>query len=490
MEKFFLAILNMSLTASYVILFIMLIRLPLKKAPKVISYALWSVAAFRLLCPFSFESAFSLLPKNTPSISTDVLYQPPLQINRDITGIDPIINGALPVPTAEAVVNPLQLYTQIGAYIWIAGIMVMLVYSILSVFILNKRLKNATLSEPGIYEADNLKTPFVLGVFKPSIYIPAGLTAEEKSYIIRHEQAHISRFDHIVKPFAFLVLSIHWFNPLVWVAFLLMSTDMELSCDEKVIREMGYDIKKAYSASLLSLASGRRILNGNPLAFGEGDVKGRIKNILHYHKPVFWVMAVTVIAVIAVGIGLLSNPRQPVPSDETRQTTLEPTSPEWSPEQTVGADMAKLDYASDDMVIFHGYFGLFVYDLNSLQIIRSLDLKPLNCHQTQGDNYCEVSVSTDGNTVQLHPMSSENMYVYTVSSHTLQETTYRPMEDEFDGRFVPIEDAIGSEKTGNYSYNAVRFDTGDYGFLRTIDWTLGALSYVRGDRKYSLFNSE
>lgn len=740
MEKLFLTVLNMSLTASYVIIFVMLVRLPLKKAPKAISYALWSVAAFRLLCPFSFESMFSLMPKNTASIPANIAYQLNPQINNDITGINTIVDGALPAPAMEISVNSLQLYTQIGAYIWIVGVAVMLIYSILSVFILNKQLKNAKLSESCIYEADNLKTPFVLGFFKPRIYIPAGLAVEEKSYIIRHEKTHICRFDQIVKPFAFLVLSIHWFNPLVWFAFLLMSTDMELSCDERVIRDIGDEIKKPYAASLLSLATGKRIMNGSPLAFGEGNVKGRIKNVLNYRKPTFWIITVAVITVIAVGIGLISNPHsnasspsittwtkslraediqsielivQPsldqerykkydpgefpeivelvnqsrgslvknpeelngsaqtfyittkdgvvhrfsnignvylmidgdafeagyewlsmwdykgnsavpdsfwekvssdvpvskvgvpgLPTDtklsftsaETdltklgtiafgeyvslktsgqtpatervasyqlndisllagdinefcvsmnydfttdndnfvspgngakgkgtwpdnymeiriknidghayeivsvgtggggqglvpyapQQTTLAPTSPELSFEQTVSVDMAELDYASNDIVIFHDYFGLFVYDLNTLEIIRSLDLKPLNCHQTQGDGYCEVSVSMDGNTVQLHPMSSENMYVYSVSDNTLQETTHQPMENRFSS-FVPIEDVIKSSEIGNYSHNAVRFDTYGYGYLHTSDGTIGKLDYVRDDMLHRLF---
>lgn len=312
MEKLFLSVLNMSLTAAYVIVFIMLIRLPLKKVPKVISYALWGVAAFRLLCPFSFKSVFSLLPTSITPIPYDIAYQQNPQINSGIIAVDTYVNRVLPSPSVFASANPLQIYIQIGLYIWILGIAAMFLYSVVSILILKRRLKSAQHMGKNIYEADNLKTPFVLGIFRPRIYIPAGLTAEEKSHIIRHEQTHICRFDHIVKPFAFFVLSIHWFNPLVWIAFLLMSTDMELSCDEKVIKEMGSEIKKVYSASLLSLAMGKRILNGSPLAFGEGSVKGRIRNVLHYKKPVFWIVVMAVIVVIAMGIGLVSNPRQEV----------------------------------------------------------------------------------------------------------------------------------------------------------------------------------
>jgi len=208
--------------------------------------------------------------------------------------------------------------------------------------------------------------------------------------------------------------------------------------------------------------------------------------MLNYKKPSFWLIVIAIAVGLAMSIGLLTNGKRDILTQKEAQQSI---APEWSPEQTVGVDMVQLDYASDDFVIFHDYFGLFVYDLNTLQIIRSLDLKPLNCHQTQGDNYCDVSVSIDGNTVQLHPMSSENMVVYTVSSHTLQESAYQQMEERFSNRFVPIEDVIDSSILGNYSHSAVRFDTGEYGYLYTSDGTIGGLSYIRGDIAYSLFKN-
>ncbi|QHQ61416.1 hypothetical protein Ana3638_12040 [Anaerocolumna sedimenticola] len=680
MDRLFLTVLNMSFTASYVILFVMLIRLPLKKAPKVISYALWGVAAFRLICPFSFESMFSLLPSGTASIPQYTISQQSPPINSGITDTASYINRSLQSHAVTGNVNP-YIYTIIGAVIWLLGVSVMLTYSIISVLILKRQLKYAQNTGNNIFEAGILKTPFVLGLVKPRIYIPTGLADEEKKYIIRHEQTHISRFDHLIKLSAYLIVSVHWFNPLVWIAFVLMSTDMELSCDERVIKEMGSDIKKAYSSSLLSLASDKRIINGSPLAFGEGNIKGRIKNVLNYKKPAFWIVIATVILVGGIGLGLAFNPKEiskvndnnksvnyiqieinEIASDKitgriitdkddykagdivlvaiggtvtydvtslkpgdwinigydtvrekkpvefiacdlstltgldypaaftlfesgkiiksttlhnprisaempalilsgsytlspslndtpnasrylkidigsggdkiyytyekggnyyiekpydsiykvsretfnelneylykeeitkypTEQTELKPAVPEWSPEQIIGADMAEIDYATDDIVIFHGYFGLFVYDLNSLQIIRSLDLKSLDCHQTQGDNYCEVSVSTDGNTVQLHPMSSKEMYIYTVSDNTLLKTDYEPMKDRFLS-FIPTQEIIGPEEIGSYSYNAVKFENGEHGILHTYDWTLGTLSYARDDMMYTLFDTK
>ncbi|HHT04048.1 MAG TPA: peptidase M56, partial [Bacteroidales bacterium] len=310
MSELFLSILNMSLTASYVIIFIMLTRLTLKRAPKFISYALWGVAAFRLIIPFSFESMFSLMPRNTngASIPRDIIYQQSPQVNSGIEMVDSFVNQLLPIPAAGASVNPLQIYIEIGAYIWILGIVALLVYSFVSIYILKKQLKNSDLIEENIYEAKNLKTPFVLGVIKLKIYLPAGINAEERNYILLHEQTHIQRKDHVIKILAFFILSIHWFNPLVWIAFILMSRDMELSCDERVLKEMNEDIKKPYANSLLSLATERHILNSSPLAFSEGNVKGRIKNVLYYKKPTFWIVAIAIILLVPVTIGLVSNP--------------------------------------------------------------------------------------------------------------------------------------------------------------------------------------
>ena len=316
MSGLFISVLNMSLTASYVILFVILCRLLLKGAPKIISYALWSVVAFRLIIPFSFESIYSLLPQkiNTSPIPKDIMYQQSPQLNSGIGIVDSFISKALSAPAIGDSVNPLQIYLQIGAFIWIIGAVVLLIYSLVSILTLKKQLKSAQLIEKNTYEAKDLKTPFVLGLIIPKIYLPTGLSTQEKGYILLHEQTHINRKDHIIKTFAFLILCIHWFNPLVWIAFMLMSMDMELSCDERVLKEVGNDIKKPYATTLLSLASGRHILNGSPLAFGEGSIKGRINNILDYKKPKFWVIATVIIVVVAVSIGLISNPRSNTPS--------------------------------------------------------------------------------------------------------------------------------------------------------------------------------
>lgn len=260
-----------------------------------ISYALWALAGFRLVFPFSFESVFSLIPFKTHLIPLTAA----LGENVSFGSADgyPVVTEAYHT----------QVWLMFGSYLWIIGIAALLIYSVESILLLNRRLSGAVLSEGNIYEAENLKTPFVLGFIRPKIYIPLGLSAEEKNHIILHEQTHIKRFDHVVKFVAFLILCVHWFNPLVWAAFMLMNADMEMSCDECVVKEMGSEIKKGYSASLLSLAMEKRLINGSPLAFGEGNIKGRIENVLNFKKPAGWIIVVSIALVAVLGVGLAAN---------------------------------------------------------------------------------------------------------------------------------------------------------------------------------------
>ncbi|MBK5252362.1 MAG: hypothetical protein JJE29_07000 [Peptostreptococcaceae bacterium] len=308
MDKIFLHILDMSVTASYVILFVMAMRLLLKKCPKVFSYALWLPVLFRLICPFSIKGFFSLIPSKTQTMSQDIIRA----INRP-TGGEAVLAGGVAHGSVQATglvssVDPMQIWISTGTAVWIAGVALLVCYSIIAMFRLSKRLMDAEHVSDNVYEISVIKTPFVFGIMNPRIYIPDNLSENEKSYIVRHEETHIKRFDHIIKPLAFLTLCLHWFNPLVWAGVFLMSEDMELSCDESVIRSMGSGIKKDYSSSLLSISAQRRTMGACPLAFGESNPKGRIKNILNYRKPSFWVIILAVVIVSAISIGLITNP--------------------------------------------------------------------------------------------------------------------------------------------------------------------------------------
>ncbi len=307
----FLQVLNMSLTASIIIIFVLVARLLLKKAPKIFSYALWGIVFFRLLCPISFESMFSLLPINANPISTNTIYSETPQISTGIKTVDSAINPILPAPAnGSSDANPLLRAATLGESLWLIGIVALLTYSIVSLLRLRKRLIGAVRLRDNIFLADHIASPFVIGLFHPRIYLPSTLSEQEQGYIILHEQTHIRRFDYVIKIVVFAALCIHWFNPLVWVAFTLTIKDMEMSCDESVIKRLGTNIKEEYSASLLSLATGRKIIAGTPLAFGEGDTKSRIKNVLHYKKPALWVMLAALVAVAIIIIAFVSNPQR------------------------------------------------------------------------------------------------------------------------------------------------------------------------------------
>lgn len=309
LEKLFLQILNMSFTASFVVAFVLIARLLLKKAPKIFSYILWSVVLFRLICPFSFESVLSLLPTKATPISQDIIYMQIPQIDTGITILNNAVNTILPAATPQSSVNPLQIWVFIGSLLWLLGIAVLLIYSLVTLFRLQKQLQDATLYRDNIFISQKIDTAFVLGVFRPKIYLPANLSPTERDYILLHEKTHIKRLDHIVKIISFFAFCIHWFNPFIWIAFFFSEKDMEMSCDEAVIKQLGNDVKKDYSSSLLTLATGKRIIGGTPLAFGEGNTKGRIKNVLNYKNPAFWVGVVALVSVICVIVGLIANPK-------------------------------------------------------------------------------------------------------------------------------------------------------------------------------------
>jgi len=263
----FIQILNMSFNASVVIIIVLAMRLLLKKAPKIFSYALWSVVLIRLVLPLSFESPLSLMPTQANPISKEMIYASVPVVDTGITSFNNVVNAALPSATPITSVNPLQIWVFIGSLIWVIGIFIMLLYSLISYLKLKKRLVNARHLNDNIFVVNNLSTPFVMGVFHPRIYLPATLTDQERTLILHHEQTHIRRLDPLFKIIAFFTLCLHWFNPLVWVAFFSSVSDMEMACDEAVIKEMGHDVKKEYSSSLLSLTTGRQFLGATPPCF-------------------------------------------------------------------------------------------------------------------------------------------------------------------------------------------------------------------------------
>ncbi len=312
MDALFSKVLDMSFTASIVILAVLTARYLLRKSPKVISYALWSVVLFRLLCPVSLTAPLSVLEVTRPTVTVTshrtsaISYLPEIQPGfSDAEVPQPEVSPVAPV--VQATKKTVELRT-VAAWIWAAGVFAMAAHCPLSYLRLYRKLVGAVPVQGNVYLADHIATPFVLGILRPKIYIPSNTPEKERSYIIAHEAHHIFRFDHMIKLLAYCVLCLHWFNPLVWLAFFLAGKDMEMSCDEAVIRKLGPEIRADYAQSLLRLATNRPIIAGIPLAFGEGDTKGRVKNMAKWKKPKAWVVITSIILCLAVLVSCAVNP--------------------------------------------------------------------------------------------------------------------------------------------------------------------------------------
>ena len=312
MNELFLKIINMSISASWLVLAVLILRFVLKKAPKWINVLLWGIVAIRLICPFSFESTLSLIP------SAETI---PLNIGMDTTptinsGISAINNAVNPIisqsntPMAGASVNLLQITIGIYEYIWIFGMIALALYTAISYWRLRRKVDTAVRYKDNIFQSENVSFPFVLGIIKPRIYLPFKMNGQYLEYVVAHEQAHICRKDHWWKPLGFLLLMIHWFNPLMWLAYVLLCRDIELACDEKVIKELGNEQRGDYTQALVACSVNRRMIAACPLAFGEVSVKERVKSVMNYKKPALWVIIIAVIVCVGVAVCFLTNPKQ------------------------------------------------------------------------------------------------------------------------------------------------------------------------------------
>ena len=330
MSNLFSGVLNMSMTGSVVILLIMLARLILKRSPKIFSYALWSVVLFRLLCPVAFTAPISVLDvveteQKETSNNTSIVTFIPATVNTqaDFIMVQPeeqqVQVEAVTEPEEQLLMTPMHAV----ALVWAAGMAGMMLYSVVQYLALQRKLVGSLQLNGNIYLADHIDTAFVVGLLQPRIYLPSDVPNKERYFILAHEQHHIRRGDHIIKLLAYLALCIHWFNPLVWIAFVLAGKDMEMSCDEAVIEKLGTEIRADYSASLLRLATHKKILSGMPLAFGEGDTKGRVLNMAKWKKPTQWVVAICVILCLCIVVICAFNPEEEIPIEELTRRTSE-----------------------------------------------------------------------------------------------------------------------------------------------------------------------
>ena len=312
MNELFLKLINMSVSASWVILAVLILRFVLKKAPKWVNVLLWGIVAIRLICPFAFESALSLIP-STETFPEKIISGPSFDVQTGITPIDNRINDYLGDRYFEGVTVPANNGNNIMTIltiVWTIGILILVAYTVISYWRLHREIDTAVRYKDNIFQSENVSSPFVLGIIKPRIYLPFSMNDQDLEHVVAHEQAHIRRKDHWWEPLGFLLLTIHWFNPLMWLAYVLLCRDIELACDEKVIRELGSEQRADYTQALVACSVSRRMIVACPLAFGEVGVKERVKSVMNYKKPAFWIIILSIIACVIVAVCFLTNPKQ------------------------------------------------------------------------------------------------------------------------------------------------------------------------------------
>ena len=312
MNELFLKIINMSISASWLVLAVLILRFVLKKAPKWINVLLWGIVAIRLICPFSFESQLSLIP-SAETIPLNIGMDSTPTINSGISAINNAVNPIISQSNtlmAGASINPLQITIGIYEYIWIFGMIALALYTAISYWRLHRKVDTAVRYKDNIFQSENVSSPFVFGIIKPRIYLPFKMNGQDLEHVVAHEHAHIRRKDHWWKPLGFLLLTIHWFNPLMWMAYVLLCRDIELACDEKVIKELGNEQRGDYTQALVACSVNRRMIAACPLTFGEVGVKERVKSVMNYKKPALWVIIIAVIVCVGVAVCFLTNPKQ------------------------------------------------------------------------------------------------------------------------------------------------------------------------------------
>ncbi|MDR1132002.1 MAG: M56 family metallopeptidase [Oscillospiraceae bacterium] len=442
MSKLFADILNLSLTASFAAIIVLLVRLPLKKAPKVFSYALWALVFFKLVCPFTLQLPASAnaigalaLPSNIvpnaiqfPDTANNAVI-PPVEKTENAPAAGATANTT-PAGNSEGAVDRQTLWG-IGAAIWALGTAVMLMLTAISYIRLKRQTDFAVLIKNNIYETDQIKTPFVFGIIRPKIYMPTGLAERETDHILRHERVHIKRLDHVIKPLAYLITVIHWFNPIAWLSYMLLSKDMELSADESVMRNAGADIRREYSASLYSLSVKNSGLLLSPLAFGETGIKSRVKNVIRYKKPSFWISAVSVFAILLTGCAAMATGmRKPSETDN-------PTPPAVTPDAATDVQPAgtTADFGLLSLVI---PTGMIKSEAESTQYLGSAFSRTTNFNGWEG-RMARIAYISGGIELLIHK--------YNITEDTAEKYIAPLVTEEYDtklGRLGILEAQTGA----------------------------------------------
>ena len=416
----------MSITASWLVLAVIFLRFILKKAPRAIIVVMWALVGIRLLCPASPQSFFSLVP-STETVPTDIIYSDAPVINSGFavinSAVNPVISNSL-APNAGNSANPMQIIIFVSSVVWASGIVLMLLYSLVSYLKIYVKVREAAPLDDNIWICDRIPAPFILGVFRPRIYLPSFMSERDKEYVVAHERAHLKRRDYLWKPLGFLILTVYWFNPVLWIAYILLCRDIEAACDEKVIKSMGAEVKKAYSETLINYSVPRKFIAACPVAFGETGVKGRIKAVLNYKKPAFWIIIVSVLVCAVVSVCFLTDP-----IGEKNELSAE--------EEVENREKAELDQFIESVIlslsgIDSENFGCASWDILAEE--KNEDRTTLYmwalCQEYSFENYLELKAS-DFNPIAI-------TYEKTDDGYKLVEYLYLPRSyDEILEKFPP-----------------------------------------------------
>lgn len=471
MNHIFIEILNNSLITSLLIIAVIIVRMIIKKAPKWFSCVLWGLVAIKLVFPFSIESVFSLVPSSKP-IPSDIEYSATPQIESGVDAINRVVNPVLEqnfAPQAVTSINPLQIVIMICSIVWIVGIIGLLMYSFISYLLLKRKVAASRKLNKNVYVCDEIVTPFILGILRPRIYLPTGISDKNRECILEHEMAHLRRFDHLWKPLGFVILAGYWFNPLCWGAYILLCKDIELACDEKVTRDKDKEWKATYCQALLACNTQRRIIAACPVAFGEVSVKDRVKSVLNYKKPAFWIIVIAIVVSVIIAVCFMTNPKTLSGKNENNEITTEDsakindtkevdyTQANVDINTVPGADGAQIDCGNDKYIVFHDYYGLFVYNWPERKLQTSLSLASIGCDATQGDAVCEVFMTEDYS-VLIHALNSDKMYEFDFINNKVTELAYDSTRIKSEKNLVNLSDYVEQDTTIWQSYNAYLTD--------------------------------
>lgn len=509
MREVFAAILDNAMVAGIMILVIVLIRVFMRKMPKFICPLLWGLVGIKLLLPFDIRSAFGLLPGDK-IVEYSGQEQAPVIVKTGLRMVDEgtnhFIGNNINSPSATRVQGN---FYDVCVYLWLAGIFVLFLYMLISCIVMRKVTSCSVAVEENVHICDEINRPFLLGIIRPQIYLPSGIEKDKYEYIVAHEKMHIKRGDHIWKILGFFLLSIYWFHPLCWLAYYLFCKDVEFACDEKVISGRDSLWRANYCQTLLECSTNRRKVMFVPLGFGEVGVKERVKKVMGYKKTKISI-AILLILICSItvicfgtrhnGLGDTNNSdkrKETVDNKSTEQEEIVGQKPTINLDDYPGADGTHLYYADENKIIFADYYGLFIYDTENHKYIQSVDLKPIGCDKTQGEDACEIAVNKDGTKVYLHVMSDkENMYEYSVENNTFVKKKYALDEN---GLYKGINNDSGSEanfttstgkKNSCYIVNGYSNPLGELGYIRydpDADYDLVFPLFVADDLKNAAY---